>query len=133
MGNKTSNIVVDDTLAGSEFASEYFLPSADYDYRVCDFLKDNGCGGDDGYVEVLDATKLPAVEEGPYLVTDLLFDRPRVSHTCLFVESSFFLFRERIPQVFFVCHLSDLQILRAHVKISLRMLQSRSINNTILL
>jgi hypothetical protein len=85
MGNKTSGIVVDET-----YASEYFLPSADFDYPVCDFLKDNGCDGDDGYAEVLDATKLPVSEEGPYLVTDLLFDRPRVSHTsCLFVESSF--------------------------------------------
>jgi hypothetical protein len=91
MGNKTSS--VDANLDGSKFASEYFLPSADCDYRVCDFLKDNGCGGDDGFAEVLDATQQPSVvEEGPYLVTDLLFDRPRVSHTCLFAESSFLFF-----------------------------------------
>lgn len=91
MGNKTSSI--NDTLDASKFASEYFLPSSDCDNRVCDFLKDNGCGGDDGFAKVLDATKQPSVvEEGPYLVTDLLFDRPRVSHACLFAESSFLFF-----------------------------------------
>ena len=118
MGNKTSS--VDANLDGSEFASEYFLPSADCDYRVCDFLKDNGCGGDDGFAEVLDATQQPSVvEEGPYLVSDLLFDRPRVSHACLFAESSFYsFFRERIPQAFFVCHLSDLRIFVRCARIS---------------
>lgn len=96
MGNKTSKIVVNDT-----FASEYFLPSADYNYPMFDFSKDNGCGGDDGYAEVLDPTKRPVAEEGPYLVTDLLFDRPRVSHTsCLFVESSFIFFARSHSAIF---------------------------------
>lgn len=130
MGNKTSGLVVKDTLIRSQFATEYFLPSADYDYPVCDFLKDNGCGVDDGYAEVLVATKSPAVEEGPYLVTDLLFDRPLVSHTCLFAESSFlFFYAIAFRKSFFCAPLSDLpilcvvptssEILRAHAKLSL--------------
>lgn len=87
MGNKTSCVVVEDYLTRSKFTTEYFLPSVDH--PVCEFLKDNG---DHGYFDVLDATKVPAVEESAYLVTHLLFDRHLVSYIFLVYSRNLGLF-----------------------------------------
>jgi len=101
MGNKTSNLA-DDNFISAKHATEYFLPSADSDYP--EFLKDI-MGVDNGYAEVLDFSEGPVQDEGPYLVTNLLFDQPPpVSHTCL-RGIQFFFFVTKIAFREFFAHL----------------------------